>query len=116
MVRGRLTRIEREIADLEKKEELLDQDERKVERLITQIKDNDAEFEQRHLEVLKFVTEEDEDTLQREETVFDEHANRVTELIERLERIKTSDKPPSSSTPITVPDHSVNFGETSEVH
>ena len=105
MLRRRLTRIDREIVDLEKKEELIDQDQRKVERLIEQIKDNDADFEQRHLDVLSFISEEDEDTLQREEVVFDEHVNRVTELIERLERIKTSQKAPSSSTPTTVPDY-----------
>ena len=48
MLRGRLTRIEREIADVEKKEELIDQDQCKIERLIKQIQDNDADFEQRH--------------------------------------------------------------------
>ena len=31
MLRGRLTRIEREIADLEKKEELIDQDQRRLD-------------------------------------------------------------------------------------
>ena len=40
MLRGRLTCIEHEIADLEKKEELIDQDQRKVERLIEQINGN----------------------------------------------------------------------------
>ena len=109
-VRGRLTRIEREIVDLERKDELNDQDQCKVDRLITQIKDNDSEFKQRHLEVLNFVTEEDDDTLQREENVFDEHVNRVTELIERLEPIKASGRALlSSSTPSTVPDHSGNL-------
>ena len=33
------------------------------------------------------------------------------ELSERLERIKTSDKPSSSLTPTTVPDHSGNLGK-----
>ena len=66
MLRGPVTRFEREIDDLEKKEELNDQNQSKVQRLITQIKDNDAEFEQRPLEVRNFVSEEDEDTLQRE--------------------------------------------------
>ena len=45
---GRLTRIERDIANLEGKEELTLQDRRKVERLLEQLKDNDSNFEQRH--------------------------------------------------------------------
>ena len=82
-MRGRLTRIERDIAKLEVKEELAQQDQRKAERLKEQIKDNDPEFEQRHLEVLNFIKEHDQDTVDQEEAVFDEHVNRVAELIKR---------------------------------
>ena len=67
MQRGRLTLIERESVDLEEKAELVDQDQRMIERLIEQIMENEADFEQRRLEVLGFVKEGDEDTLQREE-------------------------------------------------
>ena len=45
ILRRRLTRIERDIANLEEKEGLAHQDQSKVERLMEQIKENDAEFE-----------------------------------------------------------------------
>ena len=77
--------------------------------MIKQIKENDSEFEQKHLEVLNFVTEQDEDTLQQEETVFDEHVNQVTELIKRLEHIKASGRASSSSISTMIPDHSSNL-------
>ena len=44
-MRRRLTRIERDTAKLEAKEELAQQDQRKDERLMEQIKNNDTEFE-----------------------------------------------------------------------
>ena len=68
-----LTRTEREIVNL-KKAELIDQDQPKFARLIEQTKDNDADFERRHLDVLNFVSEEGEDTPKREEAVSDEHS------------------------------------------
>ena len=111
MLRGRLTRIEREVVNLEKKVYFMDEDQRKIERLIDQIKDNDTDFEQRHLDVLNFVSEDDEDTLQREEAIFDEHVDRVTELIERLEHLKLPDKTTASSTVTTAPDCSSTLGK-----
>ena len=39
--------------------------------LMEQTKDNDTEFEQRHLEVLNFVKEDDQDIVDEEEAVFD---------------------------------------------
>ena len=69
-----------------------------------QIKDNDIEFEQRHLEVLNFVKEDNQDTVDQEEAIFNEHVNRVAELIERLEEFEFPEKMPSTST--TAPDSS----------
>ena len=104
--RGRLTRIERDIASLERKEELAHQDQRKVERLLEQLKDNDANFETRHLEVLDLIEGEDEDTLKQEEEVFDEHINRVAELIERLEQIDISREVTATRSTTAEPDSS----------
>ena len=87
-VRGRLTRIERDIVKLEEKEALSPSDRRKVKRLKDQVKDNDREFEQRHIEVLDFIESEDQTTLNDEETIFEEHVNRVTDIIERLELLE----------------------------
>ena len=106
IIRGRLTRIERDIADLEHKEELADQDQRKVERLLEQIKDNDASFETRHLEVLDLIKEDDEDTLKQEEEVFDEHVNRVAELTGRLERLNIPGEVTATRSTTAAPDPS----------
>ena len=66
ILRGRLTCIERDIIILEGKAELTHRDRRMVERLLEQLKDNDSSFEQRHLQVLNFIQEEDQETLSQE--------------------------------------------------
>ena len=104
ILRGRLTRIGRDIAKLEEKEELGHQDQRKVERLMEQVKENDAEFEQRHLDVIDFIEEEDADTLTREETVFDKHVDIVAELVERIERLTVPKEAASAPTMPMAPD------------
>ena len=74
--------------------DLAPSDERKIKRLIELTKDHDREFEQRHVEVLDFYKEEDIDAISSEETIFEEHVDRVTDLIERLgqleDRVKTT--------------------------
>ena len=76
IVRGRLTRIGKDIAILEGQEEFTPDDRRVVEHLLEQLKDNDSIFEQRHMEVLNFIEEEDQEALSQEEAVFDEHVSR----------------------------------------
>ena len=87
-VRGRLTRIERDISSLEDKETLTPSEQRKIKRLKDQVEEHDQEFEKRHMEVLDFIEEEDQAALDSEEKVFDEHVNRVTDIIERLEKLE----------------------------
>ena len=65
--RGRITRVERDISSLEKKARLLPSDFKTIKRLRDDIKEHDAEFENRHVEVLDFIDEEDPDTLKDEE-------------------------------------------------
>ena len=78
-----------------------------------QLKDNDSNFEQRHLEVLSFIQEEDQETLTQEEAVFDEHVNRVSELVERVEQLDIPEKEVRVSSPITttVPNPSGTLGK-----
>ena len=57
-------------------------------RLKDQVKEHDNEFEKRHMEVLDFIEEEDRTTLDAEEKVFDEHVNRVSDIMERLEKLE----------------------------
>ena len=78
-VRSCLTRIEQDIAKLEGKMTLGPSDQRRIKRLLEQVKEDDREFEERHLEVLNFI-EEDHETLEAEERVYDAHGSRVMEL------------------------------------
>ena len=87
-MRGRLTRIEKDIAKLEGKETLGPSDKRKLKRLLDQVKDDDREFEERHLEVLNYIKEDDQDALDAEEEIYDAHGSRVMEIIDRLEQLE----------------------------
>ena len=74
-MRSRLTRVEKDLVKLEGKTDLVSSDLRKIKRLQEQVKEDDKEFEQRHLEVLDLIDERDRDTLEAEEKVFDQHGN-----------------------------------------
>ena len=76
-VRGRLTRIERDISSLEEKETPTPSQRKRIVRLNDQVKEHDQEFEKRHMEVLDFIEEEDLVALNSEEKVFDERVIRV---------------------------------------
>ena len=86
--RGGLTRIGRGISSLEEKETLIPSDQRKSKRLKDQVKEHDQEFEKRLLEVLDFIKEVDQAALDSKEKVFDQHVNRVSDIIERLEKLE----------------------------
>ena len=88
MVRGRLTRIERDIIKLEDKEGLKLSDQRKVKRFIEQAKKHDHDFEQRHVDVLNFIKAGDQAALDLKEAIFDKHMNRVSDIIKRLEQLE----------------------------
>ena len=51
-VHARLARVERDIVKLEGKSLLAGSDQRRIKRLLEQVKEDDREFEQWHLEVL----------------------------------------------------------------
>ena len=99
-MRGRLTRIEKDIAKVEGKETLGPSDKRKINRLLEQVKDDDKEFEECHLDIVNHISEEDQDTLDAEEKVYDAYGSRVMEIIERLEQLEVVEE--SMSLP-TVP-------------
>ena len=50
-------------------------------------KEYDREFEERHVKVLNFIVAYTA-ALESEEAVFDEHVDRITEIIERLEQLE----------------------------
>ena len=106
-LRGRLTRIEKEIAKLEGKTTLGPSEQRKIKRLLEQVREDDKEFEQRHLEVLDFIKEEDQEALDAEETISDEHGNRVLEIVERLEQLESIEESEPLLTAATDPSRSL---------
>ena len=87
-MRGRLTLIEQDIAALEGKEETTPFDLQKANRLREQVKENDQDYEARHMEVLNLIEAEDQDTLDLEEEVFDKHINHVADILEWLGRLE----------------------------
>ena len=106
-MRARLIRIERDIATLEGKEGLEPSDQRKVKHLKEQVQEIDRDFEQRHLEVLNFIESEDRTTLDSEEKIFDEHVNRVSDLVERLEELEVTESPEATPAVVHVADPSL---------
>ena len=85
---GRLTWMKKDITKLEEKEGLTPSDLRKIKRLKELAKEHDHEFEQHHIEVLNFIQADDTPALDSEEIVFDEHVNRVLEIIAQLEQLE----------------------------
>ena len=69
VVWGRLTSIEKDIPKVASKTMLGPSDQWKIKCLLEQVKENDKEFKQRHLEVLNFIDEKDKDTLDTKEKV-----------------------------------------------
>ena len=106
-LRGRLTQIEKEITKLEGKTMLGPSEQRKIKCLLEQVREGDKEFEQRHLEVLDFIKEEDQEALDAEETISDEHGNHVMEIVERLEQLEAIEESEPLLTAATDPSRSL---------
>ena len=51
-------------------------------------KEYDCEFEERHAEVVNFIAAKDTAALETEEAVFNQHVDRVTEFIERIQQLE----------------------------
>ena len=103
---ARPTRMEKDISKLEEKEELTPSDGKKIRRLKELAKEHDRDFEECHVEVLNFIAAEDTAGLETEETVFDEHVDHVTKIIERLEQLED----PVGTTKTVVP-HASDKGD-----
>ena len=88
MMRPRLTQMEKDIGKMEEKEEFTPLEGKKIRRMKELARQFDCEFEKRHIEVLNFIAAEDTVALESEEALFDEHVDRVTEFIERLEQLE----------------------------
>ena len=72
------------------------------------MKDDDKEFEERHLEVLNYIKEDNQEALDAKEVVYDAHDIRVMEIIERLEQLEVVEESVSLPTlPAADPSHSL---------
>ena len=78
----------RTMPKMEDKETLRPSDKRKIKHLLKQVKSDDKELEERHLEVLNHIKEEDQEALDAEEVVYDAHGSHMMEIIERLEQLE----------------------------
>ena len=84
-------------------------DQWRIKCLQEQVKEDDKEFGEHHLEVVNFIKEEDRETLEMEENAYYAHGSHVMELCERLaemeevERIELS--PTTPTLPTTGTDH-----------
>ena len=77
-------------------------DKQKIKCLLKQVKDNDKEFEERHLEILNYIKEEDQDALDAEEKVYNAHGSRVMEIVERSEQLEVVEESVSLPTVLAV--------------
>ena len=83
-------------------------DERKIKRLLEQVKDDDKKFQERHLDVLNHISDEDQEALDAEEEVYDAHGSCIMEIMERLEQLEVVDESVSLPTvPAADPSHSI---------
>ena len=87
-VRTCLTQTKKDMGKLEGKEKLTLLDGKKITHLKELAKEHDREFEQCHVEVLNFIAAEDRAALESEEAIFNEHMDRITEIIEWLEQLE----------------------------
>ena len=53
-----------------------------------QVKEHDQHLEKWHIEVLNLIKEEDQETLDSGEKIFNKHVNRVSDIIERLDKTR----------------------------
>lgn len=97
--RASVTRLNESVDKLEAKSELTRTDRLMVSRLVKKLEDWDAEFRKHH-DVILDLTEEDTTAIEREQAIFDEHDEKVTQLSLRLQVLGLEDseaRPPSTS-------------------
>ena len=85
VVRASLTRMEDRVARWEEKEELTHSENLAAQRLLDKVNVLDQEFKGYHYAVVDFV--EEESVLEHEQAIFDEHEDRVIDLIDRLQHL-----------------------------
>ena len=96
VVKASITRLEGRIEVLELKRELLHADQLTIRRLLKKIEDQDAKFKKYHFAIVEIL--EDEEELEKEQSTFDDHDDRIADYIGRLQ-VLVKDKEDEPRTP-----------------
>jgi len=84
VVRASITRLDGRVAELESKEELTAADRLAAQHLLQKLNSLEAEFRSYHLAVVDLV---EEDALEGEQAILDEHDDRVSRLVVRVQQL-----------------------------
>ena len=79
------------IQELENKEALSHSDQLMIQRLQQRLATLDSEFQRYHISAIDLVEEEEE--LEREQSIFNDHNERIAVMSDRLEQLASSAKP-----------------------
>ena len=84
VVRGSITRLERRVDAFEVKTDLTHADRFAIQRLIKKFETLDAEFRQHHYNVVELL---DDTEVDGEQAILDDHDDKFTDLVERLQQL-----------------------------
>ena len=91
-----ITRLERSVDAFETKEELTHTDCLAIQRLIKKFETLDNEFCQHHYTIVEML---DEEAVEEEQVALDDHHEKVTDLIERLQQLVLEPEEVTSGSP-----------------
>ena len=86
VVQASITRLDCHVADLESKEELTAADRLAAQHLLQKLNSLEAEFRSYHLAVVDLI---EEDALEGEQAILDEHDDRVSRLVRVQQLVST---------------------------
>ena len=103
VVKGSITRLEHRVDRYETKEERTHVDCLAIQRLIRKFESLDAEFRKHHYTIVELLEDE---AVDEEQATFDDHDEKITDLVERLQQLIPEpdvDPPPSAITDASKP-------------
>ena len=104
VVRASITRLERRVDTYETKEELSHADRLSIKHLIKKFEGLDAEFRQHHYSIVEML---DEEAVDEEQAALDDHDEKVTDLVERLQQLVLEPEGATSGSPSASADASM---------
>ena len=98
VVRASITRLDGRVSELEGKPELSPADRRSAQTLLAKLNELDADFKSYHFHIVDLTEEE---SLDAEQTILDEHDDRIVNLSTRLQQLVSEVQASSSVTEST---------------